>query len=124
MRKILLVILTFTFLSACTLNDSTPNISEEKKVPEDINALILLSSELQLIYKDKKNAYLIYQSDGLVEPRLKSKGDQLIILLKDTPKENNNGKRYIYKLTFDNNTENLEIVINGKSVPFDIVSGP
>ncbi|WKA56658.1 membrane lipoprotein lipid attachment site-containing protein [Planococcus shixiaomingii] len=123
MKKILFILLIVAVLSACRGTEPRPNISEVEKAPEDIHKLIDSTATLQLVLEDGKVAYLIYHSKGAVTADVMKQGNILKIKLKVSSKESDAIERHIYKVTEDDNTGSIEVLINGKSVPIDVISG-
>src|SRR4051812_9196537 len=121
LRKILLLlIVTTAILVAC--NTSTLSKSELDIVPSNVQDKIDSNYELQLIYDEKDIAYIIYQSKGEIITGLETQGNTLKVKLDETNKQDDVIEHHVYKLTLDPEHEVLDVLINGKSKPFDNVS--
>jgi chaperonin cofactor prefoldin len=121
LRKILfLLIFTTTLLVAC--NTSTLSISEIDNVPNEVQDKIVANYTLQLILDGEDNAYIVFQSNGTVATNLETEGDTLKVKLDETNKQADVIEQHIYKLTLDPEHEVIDVLINGKTTPFDNVS--
>ena len=109
-----------TILVAC--NTSTLSMSEIEIVPTDVQDKIDSNYELQLIYDGEDIAYVVYRSNGIVVTDLEVKGDTLRIKLDETNKKDDVIEQFVYKLTLDPEHKVIDVLINGKSKPFDNVS--
>ena len=123
MRKIVLILFASILLTACNSNNSTLSISELEVVPDDVQDAIDSESTLQLINEGEKTAYVVYQSKGEVVTDLEEQGDTLKIKLNVTKEDEDEIVQRVYKLTTDDKHKALNVLINGKSTPFDVVSG-
>lgn len=122
MRKIILILFATFLLTACN-NNSILSFSELEIVPDDVQAAIDSESTLQLIYEGENIAYVVYKSNGEVSTFLEEQGDTLKIKL-DTKKENDDViVQRVYKLTLDEKHNAIDVLINGQSKPFDVVTG-
>lgn len=122
MRKILfLFIMTTAILVAC--NTSTLSMSELEIIPNNVNDKIDSNYTLQLIYDGEDIAYIVYHSKGTVATDLKTQGDTLKVRLDETNKQDDVIEQHVYKLTLDPEHGVIDVLINGKSKPFDNVSG-
>lgn len=123
MKKIVLILFASILLTACNSNNSTLSISELEVVPDDVqDAIDSAESTLQLINDGEKTAYVVYQSKGEVIPDLEEQGDTLKIKLNVTKEDDDVIVQRVYKLTLDDKHEALDVLINGESTPFDVVS--
>ncbi|GGH70117.1 hypothetical protein GCM10010978_04710 [Compostibacillus humi] len=122
MKKLLsLLLLSALMITAC--NDAALSISELEIVPDEVLENITPDDTLQMINEGDDIAYIVYFSSGTVTPRLETEGEMLIIQLEVTgQEEDDEEKPYVYKLTLDPELEMIDILINGKSVPFDRVT--
>ena len=128
MKKLLLVVLISALLSACNLFDSSPSIDKLEKAPKDIQEVVELvdptaSLSLQAITKNGNITYIIYQSTESVTASLEKQGDKLNVRLMTKPKDGNVFEQHIFKLKGNEETEMIDVLINGKSTPFDMYSG-
>ena len=122
MKKLFYSILFFALiLAAC--NSSELSISEIQTVPNNVQDKIDFDYTLQLITDGENMAYIIFHSKGTVTTDLETKGDTLIVKLDSTNKDNNELKQYVYKLTLDPKHNTIDVLVNGKSTPFDNVTG-
>ncbi|ANU21546.1 hypothetical protein BBI15_15845 [Planococcus plakortidis] len=124
MKKTLVIVLIFTLLSACNLIESTPSIEKLNKAPENVQELLDPAVPLQSINKNGEMAYLIYESKDEVTASLEKQGDKLNIKLKAVPKDGDNIKQHVFKLKIDKETEMIDVLINGKSTPMAVITGP
>jgi hypothetical protein len=107
-------------LVAC--NTSTLSMSEIDIVPDDVQNKIVSNYSLQLIFDGEDIAYIIYQSNGTVVSDLEVQGETLKVKLDETNKQDDVIEQHVYKLTLDPEHEVIDVLINGKSKPFDNVS--
>ncbi len=120
LRKILLLLMVTTaILVAC--NTSTLSISELDIVPSNVQDKVDSNYELQLIYEEKDIAYIIYQSKGEIIADLETQGNILKVKFDEANKQDDAIEQHVYKLTLDPEHEVLDVLINGKSKPFDNV---
>lgn len=111
---------TTAILVAC--NTSTLSMSEIDIVPNNVQDKIDLNYKLQLIYEGEDIAYIFYQSKATVATDLETQGDTLKVKLDETDKQDDVIEQHVYKLTLDPEHEVIDVLINGKSKPFDNVS--
>lgn len=123
MKKSLVIVLVFTLLSACNLVDSSPSIEKLKKTPENVQELLDPTVPLQSVNKNGKMTYLIYESEDEVTASLEKQGDKLNIKLKAVPKDGDNIEQHVFKLKIDDETEMIDVLINGKSTPMGVITG-
>lgn len=122
LRKIILVLFATLLLTACN-NNSKVSFTELEIVPEDIQDAIDSESTLQLIYERENIAYVVYQSNGEVGTDIEEQGDTVKIKL-DTKKDNDDViVQRVYKLTLDEKHNTIDMLLNGQSKPFDLVTG-
>ncbi|WP_199232657.1 peptidylprolyl isomerase [Mesobacillus foraminis] len=121
LRKIIsLLLFTTTLLVAC--NTSILSISEMDTVPSDVHNKVDPDYKLQLITDGEDAAYIVYQSNGTVSTDLLTEGDTLKVKLEEKNKKADVLKNHVYKLTLNPEHEVINVIINGKSVPFDNVA--
>lgn len=123
MKKTLVIVLIFTLLSACNLIESTPSIEKLNKAPENVQELLDPAVPLQSINKNGEMTYLIYESKDEVTASLEKQGDKLNIKLKAVPKDGDNIKQHVFKLKIDEETEMIDVLINGKSTSMGVITG-
>ncbi|MFC4711758.1 hypothetical protein [Planococcus dechangensis] len=123
MKKTLVIVLIFTLLSACNLIESTPSIEKLNKAPENVQELLDPAVPLQSINKNGEMTYLIYESKDEVTASLEKQGDKLNIKLKAVPKDGDNIEQHVFKLKIDEETEMIDVLINGKSTPMGVITG-
>lgn len=121
MKKLLMLTVLCTTLSACNVNDSKLSFSELKIVPNAIQSKINPANTLQLINTKDKVAYVVYQSKKPVATDLEEQGDTLKIKLNES-KTYKKTKQHVYKLTLDPEHEIIDVYVNGKSTAFDNVT--
>jgi hypothetical protein len=122
-KKSVVIVLVFTLLSACNLFDSSPSIEKIKKAPENVQELLDPAVPLQSVNKNGQMTYLIYKSVDEVTASLEKQGDKLNIKLKVVPKDSDNIEQHVFKLKIDKETEMIDVLINGKSTPFGVITG-
>ena len=121
MRKILfLLIFTTTLLVAC--NTSILGMTKIDTVPSDVKDKIVADYKLQLIYDGEDTAYIVYQSNRTVSTALVTEGDTLKVKLEELNKQTDVIQQHIYKLRLEPEYKVINVLINGKSTPFDNVS--
>lgn len=128
MKKLLVVVLISALLSACNLFDSSPSIDKLDKTPKDVQEVIELvdpasSLSLQSITKSGNITYIIYRSTDSVTASIEKQGDKLNVRLVTEPRVGNDVEQHIFKLKKDEETEMIDVLVNGKSTPFDMHSG-
>ena len=121
MKKLLMLTVLCTTLSACSVNDSKLSFSELKIVPNTIQSKINPANTLQLINEDDDIAYVIYQTTKTVATDLEAQGDTLKIKLNES-KTHKKAKQHVYKLTLDPEHKIIDVYVNGKSTAFDNVT--
>ena len=122
MKKTVLLIFAIVLLAACNSDDSILSFSEIETVPNNLNRLIDPYETLQLIYEGEQIAYVIYQSAGDPITEVEEQGDTLKILLNEADGGSIPSEQHVYKLTLDDHHEVIDVFVNGKSIPFDLVS--
>lgn len=121
MKKLLYPLLFFVLiLVGC--NSSELSISEIQNVPNNVQDKVNSDYTLQLINDGENTAYIIFYSKGIVTTNLETKDDTLIVKYDSTNKDNNELKQFVYKLTWDNEHNTIEVLVNGQSTPFDNVT--
>ncbi|WP_215084559.1 hypothetical protein [Exiguobacterium sp. s78] len=121
MKRLILLIVLCTTLSACNVNDSKLSFSELKIVPNAIQSKINPANTLQLINTKDKVAYVVYQSKKTVATDLEEQGDTLKIKLNES-KTHRKTKQHVYKLTLDPEHKIIDVYVNSKSTAFDNVT--
>ena len=127
MKKVLIyVFLVIGILSACNLSvsrsSSILSFSNIENVPEDVQDIIDSNLKLQLINEGEKGAYIIFHSSGDIETDIESQDGTIIVNLKVTNSQDDVIKQHTYYLTTDPNHEEIVVLVNGDSIPFDSVS--
>ncbi len=121
MKKLLMLTVLCTTLSACNVNDSKLSFSELKIVPNAIQSKINPANTLQLINTKDKVAYVVYRSKKTVATDFEAHGDTLKIKLNES-KTHKKTKQHVYKLTLDPEHKIIDVYVNGKSTAFDNVT--
>lgn len=122
MKRILLFSLISILLSACSLNDSKLSFSKIKRVPNNVQTKIEPTFPLQLLNEKEEVSYLIYQTKGTVATDLEVQKETVQIKLDVSSNHSDDVKQHVYKITLDPNQEVIDVLINGKSTPFDKIS--
>jgi len=127
LKKVLIyVFLVIGILSACNLSvsrsSSILSFSNIENVPEDVQDIIDSNLKLQLINEGEKGAYIIFHSSGDIETDIESQDGTIIVNLKVINSQDDVIKQHTYYLTTDPNHEEIVVLVNGDSIPFDSVS--
>ncbi|MFE0507466.1 peptidylprolyl isomerase [Peribacillus butanolivorans] len=121
MKKIFVAtFLIILILSAC--NSSTLSFSEIEYVPDNVQEKVDSNLKLQLINDGKKGYYIIFQSNGDVGTDLETQGDTVTIKFNVSNLQNDVVKQKTYYLTTDPGHDVIDVLVNGKSMPFDQVT--
>ena len=128
MKKIFIsVLLVILILSACNFSASTStstlSFSKVENIPNIVQEKIDSDFKLQLINDGQKGSYIIFQASGNVKTDVETQGDTVIIKLNVTNPQNEVINQNIYYLTTDPKHEKIDVLVNGKSIPFDNVTG-
>ncbi|WP_313491575.1 hypothetical protein [Exiguobacterium sp.] len=121
MKKLILLTVLCTTLSACNANDSKLSFSELKIVPNALQSKINPATTLQMINTKDDIAYVIYRTKKAVASDLEAQGDTLKIKLNES-KTHKKTKQHVYKLTLDPEHEIIDVYVNGKSTAFDNIT--
>ncbi|WP_329470584.1 hypothetical protein [Exiguobacterium sp. 9-2] len=121
MKKLLMLTILCTTLSACNANDSKLSFSELKIVPNALQSKINPATTLQMINTKDDIAYIIYRTKKAVASDLEAQGDTLKIKLNES-KTHKKTKQHVYKLTLDPEHEIIDVYVNGKSTAFDNIT--
>ncbi|KQS45035.1 MULTISPECIES: hypothetical protein [unclassified Exiguobacterium] len=121
MKKLLMLTVLCTTLSACNANDSKLSFSELKIVPNALQSKINPATTLQMINTKDDIAYIIYRTKKAVASDLEAQGDTLKIKLNES-KTHKKTKQHVYKLTLDPEHEIIDVYVNGKSTAFDNIT--
>ncbi len=121
MKKLILLTVLCTTLSACNANDSKLSFSELNIVPNALQSKINPATTLQMINTKDDIAYIIYRTKKAVASDLEAQGDTLKIKLNES-KTHKKTKQYVYKLTLDPEHEIIDVYVNGKSTAFDNIT--
>lgn len=123
MKKLILLALLCTLLSACSINESKLSLSELQTIPNDVQMKINPDSTLQLINTKDDIAYIVYNTKKTITTDLESKEDTVKIKLDESNDTSKKMKQHVFKLTLDSKHEIIDIYLNGKSAVFDNVTG-
>ena len=121
MKKLILLTVLCTTLSACNANDSKLSFSELNIVPNALQSKINPATTLQMINTKDDIAYIIYRTKKAVASDLEAQGDTLKIKLNES-KTHKKTKQHVYKLTLDPEHEIIDVYVNGKSTAFDNIT--
>lgn len=121
MKKLILLTVLCTTLSACGINESKLSFSELKTIPNDLQTKLDPDSTLQMINTKDDIAYIIYRTKKAVASDLEAQGDTLKIKLNES-KTHKKTKQHVYQLTLDPEHEIIDVYVNGKSTAFDNVT--
>lgn len=122
-RLFSIMLVAAIILAAC--NSSELSITEIQSVPTKVQERINTDYTSQLIHDIKKgDAYIIFQSTGIVTAQLEVRENILTIKLDSTSQENNALKQYVFKITRgDAKYDTINFLVNGKETPFDSGTG-
>lgn len=120
MKKLIIVFLSVLLLTACNSNEV--KISEMDSPPKKVKNAIDDSHKLQLINDSKSVYYIVYRSDQAVTADVQLEGDTLHIQLDESEKADGEMLEHVYKVTAKAGHEIIDILLNGESVPTDVVS--
>lgn len=124
MRRLFsLMLVAAIILAAC--NSSELSITEIQSVPTKVQERINTDYTSQLVHDIKKgDAYIIFQSTGIVTAQLEVRENILTIKLDSASQENNALKQYVFKITRgDAEYDTINFQVNGKETPFDVGTG-
>jgi len=122
-KKLILLALLCTLLSACSINESKLSLSELQTIPNDVQMKINPDSTLQLINTKDDIAYIVYNTKKTITTDLESKEDTVKIKLDESNDTSKKMKQHVFKLTLDSKHEIIDVYLNGKSAVFDNVTG-
>lgn len=123
MKRLILLALLCTLLSACSINESKLSLSELQTIPNDVQMKINPDSTLQLINTKDDVAYIVYNTKKTITTDLKSKEDTVKIKFDESNDTSKKMKQHVFKLTLDSKHEIIDVYLNGKSAVFDNVTG-
>lgn len=107
-------------LTGC--NSSILSFSELEQVPDEVKEKIGADYRLQLIHKDEKGSYIVFNSDRTVTKNVEAKGDTVSILFDEVSPQKDSMHQYVYYLTREEEHEVIHVLVNGKEMAFDIVT--
>ncbi|KSU49497.1 hypothetical protein AS033_09010 [Exiguobacterium indicum] len=123
MKKLILLALLCTLLSACSINESKLSLTELQTIPNDVQMKINPDSTLQLINTKDDIAYIVYNTKKTITTDLESKEDTVKLKLDESNDTSKKMKQHVFKLTLDSKHEIIDVYLNGKSAVFDNVTG-
>ncbi|MCH4827956.1 peptidylprolyl isomerase [Planococcus halocryophilus] len=128
MKKLLVLVFISALLSGCNSFDSSPSIEKLEATPKDVQEVIELvdptsSLSLQAVTKKGNITYVIYQSTDSVTASLEKQGDKLNIKLVTKPKDSNDIEQHVFELIGDEETETIDVLVNGESTPLAMHAG-
>ncbi|WP_147300785.1 peptidylprolyl isomerase [Sporosarcina sp. BI001-red] len=119
MKKLILIMfsaLAILALSACA--QKKLSLDEVDTVPKKVTEAINPDDQLQMINKNGKVNYIVFQSREDVKASLESADKTALIKLDEMDASDNELKQYIYTLTIDQSHDTIEIKVNGESTPY------
>ncbi|WP_039044380.1 hypothetical protein [Sporosarcina sp. ZBG7A] len=119
MKKLFLIMfsaLAILSLPACT--QKKLSFDEVDTVPKKVTEAINPDDQLQMINKNGKVSYIVFQSKQDVKASLESVDKTALIKLDEVDANDNELKQYIYTLTIDESHDTIEIKVNGESTPY------
>lgn len=103
-------------LSACA--QKKLSFDEVDTVPKKVTEAINPDDQLQVINKNGKVYYIVFQSQEDVKASLESVDTTALIKLDAVDASDNELKQYIYTLTIDQSHDTIDIKVNGESTPY------
>lgn len=122
MKKLLSIIfcaLALLSLSACA--QKKLSFEEADTVPKKVTEAINPDDQLQMINKNGKVSYIVFQSKEDVNASLESVDKTALIKLDEAGASDNELKQYIYTLTTDDSVDTIDIKVNGVSTPYPMI---
>jgi len=118
LKKIsVLLILLIVVLSAC--NSTTLSFSKIETVPHHVQENVDSDSKLQSINVDGKGYYIVFHSSGEVEGEVETQEETVTIKFNETNVQDADVKQYTYYLTTGPEHDFIDVLLNGKPIPFD-----
>jgi len=90
---------------------------------EELQNVIDPTAQLQLINEGEDISYVVYQFAEVVAADIEEDGETIKVNLNVAEEGDDVSEQTIYKLTLNEEHEIIEIFVNGKSTPIDVVSG-
>lgn len=117
------MLVTVLLLAAC--NSPELSIKEVESIPSKVQERINPDYTLQLINDSEKGeAYIIFESEGMVTAELEWKENRIDIKLERTDQDNSSLEQFVYKITLgDAEYDTINVLVNGQATPLDNVSG-
>lgn len=122
MKKLLMLTVLCTTLSACNANESKLSFSELKTIPNDLQTKLDPDSTLQLINTKDDTSYVVYHTKKSVATDLEAQEDTVKIKLDESNDTSKNAQQHVYQLTLDPEHEIIDVYVNGKSTAFDNIT--
>ncbi len=119
-KIVVLVFMVVLILSACT--SSKLSFSEIENVPNNVQDKIDSNLKLQSITDGGKGYYIVFHSSGDVETDLETQGDTVTIKFNVTNLQDDVVKQNTYYLTTATETDVIDVMVNGESIPFDNIT--
>jgi thioredoxin-related protein len=121
LKKIfVLVFLVFLILLAC--NSSKLSFSEIENVPNNVQDKIDFNYKLQSINVGGKGYYIVFHSSGDVKADVETQGETVTIKFNETNLQDGIVKQYTFYLKTDPEHDEINVLVNGESMPFDNVT--
>jgi len=122
MKRLILLTVLCTTLSACGINESKLSFSKLQTIPNDLQTKIDPGYTLQLINTKDDTSYVVYHTKKSVDTDLEAQEDTVKIKLDEPNDTSKNAQQHVYKLTLDPEHEIIDVYVNGKSTAFDHVT--
>ena len=115
--------LYISFLLVACDSSTEMNFHEIQSVPDKVQDAINNDHRLQIVYDDDQTAYISFKSKGDVTADYELE-DNVLTLKFVEEKQNDEEKRFVYKLTRGEKAyDTIYVLVNGESVPFNLVTG-
>ncbi|PIC98849.1 lipoprotein [Sporosarcina sp. P29] len=123
MKKLFLIMFfAFAILSLSACAQKKLSFEEVDTVPQKVKKAINPDDQLQMINKNGKISYIVFQSQEDVKASLEAVDKTALIKLDEVDANDNKLKQYIYTLTTDESVDTIDIQVNGKSTPYPMTS--
>lgn len=122
MKKLILLTVLCTTLSACGINESKFSFSELKTIPNELQTKLDPDSTLQLINTKGDTSYVVYHTKKSVATDFEAQEDTVKIKLDESNDTSKNAQQHVYQLTLDPEHEIIDVYVNGKSTAFDNIT--
>lgn len=121
MKRMLGSLFLIVFLFAAC-DSPEPSISRVEDAPDKIQEAIDPAHSLQMISDGGNASYIVYKSDKAVEADIGTEGNILTIKLDEEGQQGEESKYHVFKLITGSDIDTIDVEINGKHEPLDVVT--